>query len=219
MIKVNLNKTRSSTVYRTQKTELSPLAASLSTAVSTILTNIKDQRMSLNTTLAVKVMINIILVLCFPIGLKAYEINQKNKLKSEKAQKEKVLATVNEELAILENELKNYDYLQERAEEFKEKKEFLKQLAESRLIIPRTIDLIQGKIPKTVWLESLKLKLSEERGQKLEISGKSFNEAHVNSFANSLHDVLDKNSITVDTEDIKEGGSVIKVKFHLKGVI
>ena len=52
------------------------------------------------------------------------------------------------------------------------------------------LDLIQNKVPKTVWLENLKLNISEEKNE-LQMTGKSFNEAHVNAFASSLHDILD----------------------------
>ena len=92
-------------------------------------------------------------------------------------------------------------------------------MAESRLIIPRTIDLIQNKTPKTVWLEVLKLEISEKGHSSVYISGRSFTEDHINFFANSLHDVLDRNSITVDTQDIKEGDSVVRVDFNLKGMM
>ena len=51
------------------------------------------------------------------------------------------------------------------------------------------------------------------------LSGKSLNEADINFFANSLHEILDKNSITVNMNDIKEGGSVVNVDFQLQGVV
>ena len=220
MIKVNLNKTKSSIIYNTQRTEENPANSLLSTVVSTALKGLKGQSMvDLNVSLIAKVLLNLVLILSFPLALKAYEINQINKIKKEKQQKEKLLASANDEFSNLESQLAAYDYLKDKAREFSEKKDFLKKLAESRLTIPRTIDLIQSKTPKTVWLESLKLELSEEGQQSVHISGQSFSEAHVNSFANSLHDVLDKNSITVNTHDIKDGDSVVKVNFSLQGVI
>ena len=204
-------------MYHTQGTDLDSSGTAFSTVITTALKNVKDRGMGeINAAVVIKIVINFVLILCFPLGLKAYETHQINKLEKEKTLKEKLLASTNEKLSHLENELKSYDYLQEKAKEYKKKKEFLKHLAESRLIIPRTIDLIQNKIPKTVWLEQLKLEISEE-GQKVHISGKSFNEAHVNFFANSLHDVLDKNSITVETQDIKDGNSIVRVNFNLKG--
>ena len=45
----------------------------------------------------VKIVINLVLILCFPLGLKAYETYQINKLEKEKMQKEKLLASTNEE--------------------------------------------------------------------------------------------------------------------------
>ena len=219
MIKVNLNKTKSSMTYDTQRAEVNPSGSVFSTAISTALKNIKSQSIfEMNTVIMMKFILNLIFILCFPLALKAYEIHQINKLTNEKVQKENLLSSINEELAKLETELKSYDYLQKKAEEFKKKKEFLKTLAEARLIIPRTIDLIQNRTPETVWLEHLKLELLETR-QKVYISGKSFSETHVNFFANSLHDVLDKNSITVNTHDIREGDSVVRVNFSLQGVM
>lgn len=219
MIKVNLNKTKSSVIYDTKETGLGSSDTFFQTAVSTVLTNIKKTNVAeASATALLKIVINFILVLCFPLALKVYEVNQIKELEKQKSKKEQLLAAASGELSRLETELRSYDHLQAKAEEYRKKKEFLKKLAESRLIIPRTIDLIQNKTPKTVWLEELRLEISE-RGQKVHITGKSFNEAHVNFFANSLHDVLDKNSITVDTQDIREGNSVVKVDFNLKGTM
>lgn len=215
MIKVNLNKTKSSTIYDTnQNTGLAP--------AGTVLTAIKEQvskmEINLSPSVFVKMIINIWLILCFPLGLKIYEIQQINKLENEKQKEETTLKGIQDRLAQLKKEIKDYGHLKAKAKEYADKKAFLKQLAESRLVIPRTIDLIQNKMPETVWLENLKLKI-QDKGNQLEISGKSFSEDHVNRFASSLHDILDKNSITVNTRDVKEGSSIVKVQFQLKGII
>ena len=217
MIKVNLNKTKSSvTSYYTQsRTGLAGAGSSIFTSIKETIAN---KEIAINPAIFIKIIINLILVLCFPLGLKIYEVREINKLENKKQGVEKSLAETKERFSQLESEIKSYGHLQEQAREFEEKKGFLKELAQSRLIIPQMMDLIQNKTPKTVWLEHLKMEITKD-GNKLELSGKSFNETHVNFFASSLHDILDKNSITVDTMDIKEGNSVVKVDFKLQGVM
>lgn len=216
MIKVNLNKTKNSVIYNTKDKEVT----SVDSVFSTVVSKLKSQgTVDFNTTLMAKITVKLILLLCFPLGLKAYEINQINQLETLKQQKEELLNTTNQKLSQLKDELTSYDYLQAKAKEYEGKKNFLKELAESRLIIPRTLELIQSKVPNTVWLNNLSLRLSKEEGQKLSLSGQSFNEAHVNFFAHSLRDILNKNSITVDTHDVKEGDSVVKVNFKLNAVM
>lgn len=215
MININFNKTKSSVIHAGTQ-------SGMETGESSVITNLKSTfanvQFDLQPGIIIKMITNLVLILCFPLGLKVYEVREINKLEVQKQAVSSALKQTQDRLAQLKAELDSYSHLQEKSKEFATKKEFLRGLAEARLIIPRTVDLIQNKTPKTVWLERLNLKLSKEETA-VEISGKSFNEAHVNSFAGSLHDILDKNSITVDTRDIKEGGSIVKVNFNLKGVI
>ena len=216
MIKVNLNKTKSAVASYTQSR--SGLADSGSSIFTSLKETIANKEIAINPAIFTKIIINLILILCFPLGLKIYEVRQIQKLENKKQGTEKLLAETEGRLSQLETEIKSHGHLQDQAREFEEKKAFLKELAQSRLIIPQMMDLIQNKTPKTVWLEHLKMEITEE-GNRLELSGKSFHETHVNFFASSLHDILDKNSITVDTQDIKEGNSVVKVDFKLQGVM
>jgi len=213
MIKVNLNKTKNS-VYHTRSTGMASSGSSVFTQLKTVI----SENVDVNPFIFIKFIVNAILILCFPLGLKIYEINEIRKLNKEKSQAETVLSGTQNELSSLKLELAKYDHLKSKAQEFSDKKAFLKELADSRLVIPRMIDLIQNKVPKTVWLEDLSLNISEQKNE-LQMTGKSFSEAHVNAFASSLHDILDKNSVTVNTRDIKEGDSVVKVNFSLKGVM
>lgn len=218
MIKINLNKTQISDLKN--ETKSTGLASG---EFSTIVTKIKTEMSKMNMEdigfdIFLKIIINLILILCFPMGLKIYEINQINNLEKVKKQKEDLLNTKNQQLVSLSQQLKAYDHLQNKAEEYSNKKTFLKKIAENRIIIARTLDIIQNKTPETVWLKNLSLELQEDYTQ-INLSGKSFSEGHINSFANSLNDVLDRNSITVDTRDVKEGNSVTHVEFQLKGII
>ena len=215
MIKVNLNKTKSAVTYNTHSTGLASTGSTIFTSIKKI---VDGNEFNFQPVIVIKLIVNISLIFCFPLGLKIYEMNQINHLETEKQKANVALAGVREKLSVLQKELEGYSHLQDKSKEFLKKKEFLKNLAESRLIIPRTVDLIQNKIPKTVWLEHLRMEINQ-KNNKLEIFGKSFNEAHVNAFARSLHDIMDKNSITVNTRDIKESNSVIKVDFNLKGVM
>ena len=216
MIKVNLNKTKTHVSYQTQHDLTSE--KSVLTSLKTYLASIK--KTDVDTIVFVKIIMNFILIFCFPLGLKVYEIRQISQLNAEKSQEDKILNKSKGQLSQLEQEIQTYSYLKDKALEFSEKKDFLKQLGEARLVIPRTIDLIQNKIPEAVWLESLNLNASSTEGKStLSITGESLNEAYVNAFANSLHDILDENSITVNTQDVSESNSVVKVRFDLKGIM
>ncbi len=212
MIKVNLNKTKSSTIYSQ--------SVSSESVHSTIFTNIKKRlqgkTINISPAILIKMVINLILIACFPLGLKIYELREIKKLNDKKKKEEQVLANEQKKLAILTEELGKYDHLQDKSKEFTDKMDFLKDLAETRLIVPQTIDLIQDKIPKTVWLESLSLNISTGKNI-LQIEGQSLDEADVNAFAASLHDILNENSIVVNTRDVKESNSVVRVKFKLEG--
>lgn len=214
MIKINLNKTKGTVnTYHTKST-------GLATRGESVLTNIFKSKDSVpvDPLIVIKAVINIVLVLSFPLGLKVYEVHQINKLDVKKQKVEQLLNKTNQKLSQTKTKLESYSYLKTKSEEFTKKKEVLKKLAGERLVIPRVIDLIQSKTPKTVWLKSLKMELSDQ-GKVLKLSGSSFNEAYINFFATSLHDILDQDSITVDTRDIKEGNSVVKVDFNLQGVM
>ena len=219
MIRVNLKHTKVS-ADKAMDTKSTGLA---SEGVSTIVTNLTDvaKRMNLDSLtpgVIFKMVINLILILCFPLGLKIYEINQINKLEKIKKEKEHLLKVKNQKLLNLSQKLESYAHLQEKAKEYQKKKDFLKKIAEDRIIIARTLDIIQSKTPDTVWLKDLHLTLSE-KNTKVSLSGKSFKESHINAFADSLNEILDKDSITVSTRDVREGNSVVNVEFDLEGLI
>lgn len=217
MIKVNFKKTKSP-----QQTEVVTEATGLG-LTGTLITNLKttlEQNTSLlSPGLIVKFILNIVFVACFPLGLKIYEQKGIKELERQKKQEETTLAQTNAKLAQVRKGLENQTELNELSQEFKEKKDFLKGLSHKRLIVPKILDFIQSHIPrKRVWLKNVNIDISGKT-QKVSISGESFKEGTVNSFAVSLRDILDENSITVSTRDIKNRDSIVKISFKLDGSI
>ena len=214
MIKFNLNKTRSSVASNTALTDGKTKASTILTDLQTAL---GEKIQSAGPGLIIKIALNLILIACFPMGLKIYETREINKLKAQKNKEELLLNTAKQSLSALKAELDSYGYLKEKSEEFERKKEFLSRLAEKRLVIPRILDFIQDQLPNTVWLKRVDVDISDKENKRIEISGESFKEVGVNVFSGSLEQILDGNSITVNMRDVKEGESIVKVSFDLKG--
>ncbi|MBC6415304.1 MAG: PilN domain-containing protein [Bdellovibrionales bacterium] len=212
MIKVNFNK------KQTENTFQSGLAPKGVSTIYTAFTKAFQNEEALSPSVIIKVVVNFTLILLFPLGLKFYEIHEIKKLTKIKDKETLVLNENKTKLSNLKQELENYAYLENEHKEFASKRDFFKKISGDRLIIPRTIDSIQDQIPKDVWLNDMNISLSGE-SKKVKLSGFSFKEASVNQFASSLKDILDKETIFVDTKDIKEGdiNSVIKIQFDLKG--
>ena len=213
MMKMNLNQTKVSTGIETRSTGMASEGLSIITYIAKKGKNFELENLSPE--VLFKLIVNVILIFCFPLSLKVYEINQINKLEKIKKQKEELLGAKNQQLSELSQELQLYGYIQEQAEEYRAKKAFLKEIARKRIIIAKKMDLIQDRIPKTVWLKRLQLELLEEN-MKVSLEGKSFNEANINIFATSLHGILDKNSIIVNTRDVRRGNSILSVEFRLE---
>ena len=214
MIKVNLKKTKTS---NTQHTKARTGVGQTFTGTVKEVQQIMNQ-FGLDSGLVFKVLFKLLLIGCFPLALKIYEKRKVGDLRKEKNQQEEILNQANQKLSAIQQQLNSYDYLQEKSKEFHEKKEYLKQLAAKRLVIIKTLDALQDNIPKTVWLDRLSMRV-EKGGKMIEISGKSFSESNINAFAGNLTEVLDQNSIVINTRDIKEGGSIVKVEFNLKATV
>ena len=213
MIKLNLNKTRSAVAGDTALNE----SNRGSTALQDLQTALGEKMKHASPVFFIKILINLALISAFPLGLKIHEVKEINKLKAQKQKEELLLSQNNQLLSTLKTELDSYGYLKKASEEFSQKKEFLSKITEERLITPRILDFIQDNLPNTVWLKKIKVDISDKENKKVEISGESFKEVSVNIFASSLEQILDGNSITVNMRDVKEGNSVIKVSFDLKG--
>ena len=216
MIKINLNKTR--TVADTGLSSKDKKTKATSSVLTGLQTAFQGRLSSVGPSFIIKIVINIVCILCFPLGLKVYEVKQINKLKAQKTQEEALLNQANQKLSVLKKKLDSYGYLKEKAEEFEKKKQFLSQLTRERLVIPKILDYIQDHLPSTVWLKNIEVDVSSEK-KSIKILGESFKEAGVNIFASSLEQILDENSITVNMRDVKEGNSVVKVSFDLKGEV
>ena len=216
MIKLNLNKTRSTVASDTELKQSKTSGSALLTDFQTAMSSKFSQA---GPGFLIKMLINIIFIACFPLGLKIYEVNQINKLKTQLQKEKNILEQNEQQLSALKTELDSYGYLKEKTKEFETKKEFLSQLTEKRLDVPRILDFIEDKRPDTVWLKKVQIDISREDIKKVSISGESFKERSVNAFASSLEQILNGNTITVNMRDIKEGSSVIKISFDLKGEI
>ncbi|MDE0092422.1 MAG: hypothetical protein OXN83_03950 [Oligoflexia bacterium] len=213
MIKINLNKTKSEVV---SDNSLKETGLNSSSVFANLKTSLGEKSQLLSPGFIIKIIVNIVLVACFPLSLKIYEVKQINELEAQKRKEELLLSQTNQKLSALKQELDSYGYLKEKVEEFSKKRQFLSSLTEERLVVPKILDFIQENLPNTVWLKKVLVDISEEN-KRVEISGESFRESSVNIFAGSLEQILDGNSITVSMRDIKEGKSVVKVSFDLKG--
>ena len=215
MIKVNFNQKNAKTAAQGSR-GFAPTGTSI---IYTAITKaFQGSQEGVDLGVIIKIALNLALILSFPLGLKVYEIREINKLESAKNREITVLNVNQEKLNGLKKELESYSHLKDLAEEFKSKRNFLRKVAEDRLVVPRTIDFIQTQMPKDIWLTDMKISLSGE-SKKITILGYGFKESSVNYFAHSLKNVLIDQTISVKTEDVKadKSNSVVKVKFQLNG--
>ncbi|MGI9548438.1 MAG: PilN domain-containing protein [Bdellovibrionales bacterium] len=214
MIKINLKKTKTSSVHH--KTDLDDSEKmDYQTAMNTIVKDwFKVDFEQLNPFLLVSMLFKLTVMACFPLGLYIYEVQIINQLKDEfkivdqkKQSKEKTLKELQAQIA-------GQEYLKDKAKEYDSKKEFLKGVANSRIIIPQLLDQVQSIIPESVWLKSIQVSIKKEG--KLTIKGESLGEDRINLFANSLETIVKRESIKVNMNDIKENNNSVKVGFTLK---
>ena len=215
MIKVNFNQKKTDNVNHDTTGLASKRTSQMITQISEMA---KEAQELISPQAIIKILINVILILSLPIGLKFYEIREIGKLTTQKNQEQSVLDQKNQEVARLKKELESYAYIKDIANEFENKKNFLKEISEDRLVVPRIMDFIQNQIPKDLWLTDLQIDLKEE-DRKISLSGFSVKESSINYFTNMLQQILQKESISVDTRDIKDGSSdsILKTSFNLKG--
>lgn len=222
MIKINLNQTKAGkeNTLSFQETQETGLASSGSTIATKIMDSLKARTAEITPGDITKIVIKLLIMASLPLGLKYYEITQIKELESQKQKADKVLIQTNEKLSKIKTKLDSYGDLQNLSKEFVEKKDFLKRISSSRLIVPRTLDLIQSKLPETVWLKTIKITLSnDDESHAISISGEGREETNVNAFAISLREILNQNTIIVDTNDIKDSNDETKVQFDLKGTM
>lgn len=223
MITLNLKKTKTSKspIYDKTRTEFS--TSNLQTQASQISKRIFQKLQSINLqsislTMLFMIAIKILLVAALPLSLKIYELRIKNELQSQQDSASKVLATDNAKLAEVTETIKKYSNLQKKSAEYESKKKFIKQLTNSRLVIPQILDNIQSNIPETVWLKKINISLEKNKST-LKIEGESLSEDRINFFADSLKNLGERSDIKVATKDIKEGINTLKVGFSLEALL
>ena len=223
MIKLNLNKTKSGKEHTLSfQDPETGLASSGSTIVTQLSSFIKEQSFEVTPDVLFRLFLKLLLLVSFPLGLKYYEFREISKLKVKKETTDQLLDQTNQRLSGLKTQLGAYGDLQDLSREFSQRRDFLQRISSNRLIVPRALELIQTKLPESVWLKSINIKLStEDEAHRVVISGEGYRESNVNFFAISLKEILNENTITVDTNDIRAGSSdsILKVGFILKGTM
>ena len=163
----------------------------------------------------VKFSIKLFLIASIPLGLKVYEVYNITLLEKEKSRVESVLSSRNEQSSALQKKIESFSHLKKQAEEYENKKNLLKKLAYSRLIIPKFLDQVQSVIPDSVWLTGVRV-FGGNDVNKITLDGESVNEESVNNFLVYLKDVVQENSIQFNTRDVKKKGRLVRVQFNIK---
>ena len=219
MIKVNLKNTKTAiSRFGSSETNITG-TESAGSQFSTIVDQLKQLDLSaLDTTLILKMVIKLVLLSSLPFGLKVYEMIHIGMLESKLQKVEENINHKNAERDQIQIQINNYAYLKRKEEEFNRKKELLSSLASSRLIIPRFLDEVQTAILPSVWLHRIEVSAEDKNEKKRNVSftGEGVNEELINSFVEDLKMFVDANSLRLNTRDIKEGGSSIKVQFDIQ---
>ena len=216
MIKFNLKKTKVSSVTSMDDMSFEETSFGKSLGGTDFKTLLGQMDFSeLDATFFVKFSIKLLLIATIPLGLKIYEIYNITLLENEKKRVESILSSKQSESANLQNKITSFDYLKKQAEEYENKKGLLRGLAHSRLVIPKFLDQVQSVIPDSVWLTGLTVTKGEHTNS-ITIDGESLNEESVNSFLVHLQDVVQKNTIQFNTQDVKKTGRLIRVRFNIR---
>lgn len=203
MIKINFKSTKisSAAIYGNTKSSMASsedLSSQINNFGAQIQEIIKSQFLDISFSTILLSLFKICLVFSFVLGLKGYEFQQVSIRNNKIEELQKSIESNQAEIKKLEAEIEKYKYLDEKEKEFKSKKEFIKKLAGSRLIVPKILDNIQTNIPNTIWLQSIRIKIEKEKSE-LHIKGESVTESHINSFSQSL------SKIVVDSSQVKTG--------------
>ena len=219
MIKVNLKNTKTA-ISRTGYSETNATGTeSAGSQLSSLIGQLKQIDLSaLDTTILLKIAIKFILLSSLPFSLKIYEMIHIGILESKLQKVEENINHKNATRDQMQIQINNYGYLKKKEEEFKRKKELLSSLASSRLVIPRFLDEVQTAIPPSVWLHRIEVSAEDKNEKKRDVSfsGEGINEELINNFVEDLKMFVDANSLRLNTRDIKEGQSSIKVQFDIQ---
>ena len=216
MIKFNLKKTKVSSITSMDDMSFEDTAFGKSLGATDLKTLLGEVDFSeLDAGFFVKFSMKLLFIAMIPLGLKVYEIYSITLLEKEKKRVESILSSKQSESAKLQQKITSFDYLKKQAEEYENKKNLLKNLAHSRLVIPKFLDQVQSVIPDSVWLTGLQV-IQSDKADSIVIDGESLNEESVNSFLTHLQDVVQKNTIQFNTQDIKKTGRLVRVKFNIR---
>ena len=219
MIKINLKNTKTSAGYVSgEKTYNMSTGVTSASSISSVAGYLKKTSSEVDATIFFKIILKSVFILSIPLGLKIYELQTIFGLEKQKKVVEASLSSKKRELAGLQTKMDSFGYLEKESKEYKSKKSFLKELAKSRLTIPKFMDNIQSVIPDSIWLTRVQLSLKEEDSDVI-IEGESLNEENVNLFLQSLKGIIQGNSIQFNTQDMASKGDLVRVKFNIKGVL
>ena len=217
MIKFNLKKTKVSVSMANPQAEDTALGESFlgKSLLTSDMGGLLGDLSELDTTFFVKFAFKLLLIASIPFGLKVYEIYNITILEKEKSRVESILSAKQSESTALQKKIEEFAYLKKQKEEYLNKKNLLEKLASSRLVIPQFLDRVQDVIPESIWLTSITVSKKEDTSE-ITIDGESLNEESVNDFLISLKDVVQQNTIQFNTQDVKQTGRLIRVKFNIR---
>ena len=216
MIKFNLKTTKVSSVTAISEESFDSTALGQSSVVTNIQSILSRIDLSgLDAKFFVQFSVKLLLVSSIPFGLKVYEIYNINLLEKEKKRVDSVLSSKRSESDQLQKKIESFNDLKKQAHEYENKKKLLKDLAHARLVIPKFLDQVQSVIPASVWLTGLSVTKGEHISS-IVIDGESLNEESVNNFLGNLQDVVQRNTIQFNTQDVKQTGRLVRVRFNIR---
>ncbi len=218
MIKVNLKETKTASSIYTKTGTGAYENEDFKTAVGTIVKEwFEIDFKMLNPFIFLSILIKLILIAGFPIGLYIYEARVIGQLEERLESLGQKHTSLQKSLSDLKVKIESNGHLKDKSKEYDNKKEFLKGLAYSRLIVPQLLDQVQSIIPESVWLKTITVSTKEEGD--LKIVGESLGEDRVNLFADSLKVIVERDSIKVNMTDVEENNNFVKVKFTLTALL
>ena len=220
MIKINLKHTRTAV----SQTSWSEMNLTSETSAKSIATNLSESLKNIDlsaidSALLLKILLKFLLVFSIPFGLKIYEIMNLNSLEERQSAAKAKTEAKKAESSVLQKQIDKYGHLKSKEEEFNKKRKILEELAAGRLVIPRFLDEIQTIIPPNVWLKRIDITQDPEGKTQLALSGEGVLEEEINGFVEELKSVADGNSIRLNTTDVKDGETSVKVSFTINAML
>ena len=134
--------------------------------------------------------VKLVVISVIPLGLVFYEKYNKNMLLQQKVQVEGELTAKKQELQKLTSQLDAYDGAHKKHEEFQNKLEILKKIAQERIMIIRVLDSVQEAMGRASEKENVNnfmfFNTVSVRGDKLNIAGSASKEDVIDQFVERL---------------------------------